>query len=604
MAQPESASENSTEAGELVTGISRIVDDHQYQIAVHRGAPLISDVDHKSQLDSLIRETVEKALSSFSRTMTRKLDDLKDQVTLKLDDLTEKMSKLETTVGVKEDDERNDDWLTLLCQDFTNSSFYVSPHLTSGSRHVFIRESYRDICKALLKIQSDSPSRNMKYLITGTPGIGKSHFAFYLLHHLLAEPGNSVLYQNCHVSKNYSVVLKRKDGNDYSIQHYRGSDIKQVDYLNHVSWYIFDGWHTHGPLPQHCDAPTIVISSPNYSQYKEYCQDNPVKLYMPPWTWEEIERLITVLQANGETVNKQNAEKAFGFWGGVVREVLSPNVDKRKEVLDGVIESAQLQSNVDSMVQFVQACGEVSQCVSHKILHQKPTVDEHGTVDYRQTRIVFASEYVKKRIMEIHSRLESVDNLIKAAKTMYVKNDKRMREVCGFFFELAVHKGIESNCKYEARYLGKWKGGNNSRPGYVMPEFSNHRPFESLMQNIEDPEWRLPREYEMCYLEPERCFPAIDSFIPQSKVFFQITIKRDHKVEVETPWKLMKALEWKPEDVHLIFVTLPEVFDDFKVQIPNSRNEDGCKAFKKVRQYVMKFPTIPKSDFPGEERFV
>ena len=99
MAQPESASENSTEAGELVTGISRIVDDHQYQIAVHRGAPLISDVDHKSQLDSLIRETVEKALSSFSRTMTRKLDDLKDQVTLKLDDLTEKMSKLETTVG-------------------------------------------------------------------------------------------------------------------------------------------------------------------------------------------------------------------------------------------------------------------------------------------------------------------------------------------------------------------------------------------------------------------------------------------------------------------------------------------------------------------------
>jgi hypothetical protein len=537
---------------------------------------------------------------------------LEKDVTRRFSNIEKRMdemdSEIKVFIGLKEDVMRTDDWLELLRQNFDESSFRVSPNLISGSSNhvsVFIRKSYRDMCSTLVKIQSAYPSRNRNYLITGTPGIGKSYFAFYLLYHLLAKPGDLILYQNCHIKMNYYVVLECKSpNNDYSIHHYRGSEIN--NYLSKkapscVSWYIFDGWHTPGAVPQPCDVPTIVLSSPDCSQYKEFCQYNPVKLYMPPWEWEEIGQLITMLHPEGNREIVEKAKETYDFWGGVVREVLSPHVDARKAVLDGAI----ARSDVGTVVQFVQACGDVPKCVSHKVLHQKPIVDEQGRMNFTQIRMDFASDYVKKRIMQKYSQgLESADNLLKFARCLYLV--KQPRQLCGGLFELAVHKGIKSNYKYEARYLGKWRGNNNSHHGYIIPEFSGHRKVNNLARNIKESQWSLPQEYKRCYWEPKLdCFPAIDSFIPSSNFFFQITIAKNHKVATKELRMLINKLAQgsQPEDIHLIFVTLPEVFDEFPVQGPsdydsNKSGQAAKETFKRVKQYVMKFPT--NSGFAGE----
>jgi RHS (Retrotransposon Hot Spot) family protein len=480
--------------------------------------------------------------------------------------------------------------------------FYVSANLIPSDQQkplipVYVRESYRGICKALME-----PSDKKKYLITGTPGIGKSYFAFHFIRYLLNEYNRgekvSILYQNCHVDMDYHVVLKRSQDNGIVIEHYQGSRVQKVNYLRgeeHVSWYVFDGWHTRNELPQGCDGHTIVITSPDYrNQYKEFSRCS-VKLYMPPWDKSEITDLVNLLPNH---YNEHKAKQAFRLWGGVVREVLSSSTDGEKE-----LDRAILRCNEDKVTKFVKAFGEVPpDDVSHKVLHQK--LKSSMRVDYRKTWIDFASDYVRTQFMEKYISKSTVDTAMKAVENLYRYNNGH--QLAGYFFEETVHKHINHGIQYETRYLGMWNDSNSQgpveapnltsgSPKYLTPKFSKTKKTISVNWNASNIFSEQVEKKQ--YLRPSMPnFPAIDSFILTSHgsllVLFQITVSEHHQVAVKDLMRIIRELNYysTPERVRFVFVVYKDIFNAFKLQQPSSGDNDELSKFERIKQYVLKFP--------------
>jgi RHS (Retrotransposon Hot Spot) family protein len=545
-----------------------------------------------------------------------------------------RVNTIEVVTGMGQDNQLKKDWENLLNNEWQKSQikghfanpdglqesqrdaklarlFYVSPNLIPSDQQqphvpVYVRESYRGLCEALME-RSDTN----KYLITGTPGVGKSYFAFHFIRYLLIEHSHgqevSILYQNCHVDMDYYAVLKRTQDDDVIIEHYRmvgGSKVQKVNYLTgdeHVSWYVFDGWHTFGPRPQRCDGRTIVITSPDYyRQYKEFSR-NAMELYMPPWEKSEIVDLVESL--GYEDDRKKEVVKVFKNWGGVIREVLSPDIKGGQKDLECAIR----RSDEDTVFKFVKAYGEVPDAVSHKILHQKSVV-RNGRTNYEKTWIDFASSHVMKTFMEKYMSKSTLDTAMKAVEVLYRYNNGH--ELAGYFFEEAVHMYIEHGCQYEARYLGKWNGSEppvSTSSRHITPKFSKGK--NKILTFKADGEFSISEEVSMkCYLRPSLPnFPVIDSFVLSKKnlVLYQITVSEHHNVAVKDLKRLLDQLRQMtppenaslitPQNTYLVFIVPGDNFKNFKCQQPRGyeglpQESEEVSQFKEIRQYALKFP--------------
>jgi hypothetical protein len=424
----------------------------------------------------------------------------------------------------------------------------------------------------------------------------------------------------------YHVVLKRSQNNVRVIEHYEGSRVRKVNYLRgeeHVSWYVFDGWHNRAPLPQNCDGHMIVISSPEYSyEYEEFIQSSHMKLYMPPWKWSEIEQLVSLIGYNDTTIS--DIKQAWKYWGGIV---LSPNIMQSftKKVLDDAI----YQSNVNTMIDFLKANGEISQFydVSHKILHQRPEVRDRK-VDYKKAQIGFASIYVMKIVMIQHklkilrlSRTFEPNNILMESDTetamkfvvLFYNNWFKLEEaheLGGHLFEHVVHGHIEHDRQYEFRYLGMWNGSESSvrasRIEHLTPKFPKGKQEISAAEangKISISSMEVPMR---CYLRPSlQNFPAIDSFILNEEflVLFQVTVNEHHQVAVKDLMRIVNEIEKMiPPKVAtkitplwqytlLVFIVPERIFKTFKLQQPKPRDcDEALVHYQRIKQYALKFP--------------
>ena len=111
------------------------------------------------------------------------------------------------------------------------------------------------------------------------------------------------------------------------------------------TFYLVDGVE-----PSHCDANTILVTSPRKEIWHKYFQRNGAKfLCMPVWTEEEIYRCRDLLYS---TTPVETVEKRFYKWGGVARYVLRYAKDKAKQkVLKEAIGQADLKLIVSASVE-------------------------------------------------------------------------------------------------------------------------------------------------------------------------------------------------------------------------------------------------------------
>lgn len=211
---------------------------------------------------------------------------------------------------------------------------------TLGSK-VFIRPCYNNFSKSILHGGSSGTKRN--FVVTGTPGIGKSVFGFYFLY-LLRCQGKTVVYENKRRWYRFS---------DAGVTEGRYDSFVDAGYLNDVdSWYLSDP--DDRPF-EGFSGSTVVLVSPKKKRVHEFLkQALSERLFMPVWSLDE---LLDCRRDVLSHVPITDVEKAFTQVGGVARvifgatdlELYKGTMKKVARTLDlAVLRGALSSSNSDA----------------------------------------------------------------------------------------------------------------------------------------------------------------------------------------------------------------------------------------------------------------
>ena len=143
----------------------------------------------------------------------------------------------------------------------------------NGSK-LFVRNCYKDLSSL---VALDVPSVTQRgTIVTGTPGIGKSFFGYYLLY-LAAKDNIPVIY---HPTNDFVYLF---DGN--SVQ----TSPHARDFLNIVTEKPIVLYLVDEQTPMHSgqqNVRTVLVCSPCHEYYKDFKKRDTAFLYMPVWTIE------------------------------------------------------------------------------------------------------------------------------------------------------------------------------------------------------------------------------------------------------------------------------------------------------------------------------
>jgi len=216
-------------------------------------------------------------------------------------------------------------------------------------------------------------------IITGNPGIGKTFMLWYILWNLAHTLKATVVLQ---LGKEKLICLFQPNKPPLVVE----SDMPAFPELDsRETIFLYDPYP--GVEPRFTPAFTIVASSPNDKNFKEFFKRSTKKLYMPTWDWDELQ------QCNKELWRISDAalEKNFLMFGGIPRHILS--AEEYASELEIAIRQANIYATIDSIGNLEAAPQE-----SHKILQYEVTDD--FKVDY----VRFATSYVRDELCSQWSR--------------------------------------------------------------------------------------------------------------------------------------------------------------------------------------------------------
>ena len=157
--------------------------------------------------------------------------------------------------------------------------FGVSPPwFIMECKSLYIRKAYKDIEK-LLEILSEEKQPDT--LIIGTPGVGKSFFAVYMLCKAL-QAGKTVIF-NC-AARNTIYVF---DSNESQVTVYRECP-PPLTLLEPSTLYMYDAGTKLEPVFDWHSSRLIVFSSPSRENCARFVKDSILAYNMPTWSLSEL----------------------------------------------------------------------------------------------------------------------------------------------------------------------------------------------------------------------------------------------------------------------------------------------------------------------------
>ena len=221
---------------------------------------------------------------------------------------------------------------TLLPNQYMNLSTCLGGHEKLGNK-LFIRECYLEMRERIatefrldpetLKDKESIP-RCHQVILTGTPGIGKSCFAYFLLVQLL-RPGEQVVYQ---IGCDHWYF----DGEVWCLIEDQSAARRFVRTFR--NWYICDlEYQDAGNFVRSQFAKTILISPPKPGMFEEILNLGAQRYLLPLWSDEEMSFFINM---HRDRVDQREAEKIIEKWGNVPRYILVKPIPTLEEVVVGV----------------------------------------------------------------------------------------------------------------------------------------------------------------------------------------------------------------------------------------------------------------------------
>uniref|UniRef100_A0A7S0WNW8 Crinkler (CRN) family protein n=1 Tax=Chlamydomonas leiostraca TaxID=1034604 RepID=A0A7S0WNW8_9CHLO len=357
-------------------------------------------------------------------------------------------------------------------------------------RELLIRGSYSALLRIVLALMLDDIT---KVAITGSPGIGKSYFLFYLMFTLATTLAQPVVV--LHIRGLQRVLC------------FTGSTVLTGtlrDFYHQLddpkTWYLVDEVE-----PVFCRAKTVLVSSPNRNIYHAFLkQRGATQRFMPVWTKDEIDLCRARLHTELE---QEVVDDLWAKWGGRPRYVL-------EKALDPVV-----QASLDFAI---YSCPDVMTLVR--------SLSEHGRVDkasdrlltievgedYATTRMAFASSYIAEGMsaQPLMNKQEEVQMWLRATEDNTIFGSLR-----GVLFERLAHRALQEGGEFDFRDLdGPEQGKVTITRSPLMP------PFRSLGEVSQIPAGVYARLRS-------RTFAAVDALI-KPNMLFQMSVGSEHPVKL------------------------------------------------------------------------
>jgi len=304
--------------------------------------------------------------------------------------------------------------------------------------------------------------------------------------------------------------------------------------------YLADGGKG-GDLPERLPIFSVLASSPDLRPVTDFKKHvGAAKVYMPCWSWEEIELVYPHYQSSKPSLSRDEVVERFKKFGGIPRYIYGG--PSWEDELLNAIETF----SIGAMTRFVYAQEE-----SYLIQY-------HPSAGYTTASYDFASEYVKKEVPTKLAKNEKTE-AIKLVKT-YLQGIPMAAALRGWLFESIVHEELKSQKQFTL--------SSSSRPVLKIdvqnsPIFSLKELNEIQEAESKDSSWK-PNTY---YQPLEKIFSQFDSFYYlhyNTLVGFQITVSAESKKKFD----VAKAVDNYVDNnfvkrLLIVFVVPPDIAPSF-----------------------------------------
>ena len=482
-----------------------------------------------------------------------------------------------------------------------SSNWLESHHPGYPSNKIMIRKSYEKAFSIFLKENAKLYRRGSHLALGGTSGLGKTFFYRYIIWRLFHPDGIEVhtipdtifLWTNPQEWKGY---LYHK-GSFYSINSigaFLSTAIAQNMFDNQDAWMICDG----APPTTYMECPIVVSSSPanfqinDITDAKKFFKTANCKVYLPPWTAEEIWEAAYNVYGLSDADEGQLLER-FTMFGGIARSIFLNFKDPNKP-----LNSLFVVTDVTTAINEVGSTDLNHQKVSGMILHLIPD----NTL--QQTSYQWGSTAIMETAFDTMFRVSKN----KIQTFLHAGIGLHLGTFYGLLFEPYFHARVT-----EQGYSGRIRRLTSSastesdrtkiRPTTIASESipRTKRTWyraKKLVTEVHDHTIPVQRLHHFHihseiqvdkYNVPDRKnFAAVDAVAPALGEMYQVTSAENHRIKgihLRPLKRFFKDYLATGEKVKLIFVVPPNRFENFTEQnyiFPTNKN---TKKEKEMDEY-------------------
>ncbi|GLI68559.1 hypothetical protein VaNZ11_013022 [Volvox africanus] len=291
---------------------------------------------------------------------------------------------------------------------------------------LLVRHCYRRIFDRMMELHSSNMKR--QFLITSTPGIGKSFFAVVLMCWLVQEKGVNTILLDFDSMK----YLFTSNGTDIKVE--VGSEMDFFDEaFDPKTWWIVD-MATAVRRP----GSTVLLATLDKQRYNDFVKlSGATTLYMPIWTDDEIEECRSRLYPS---LTDAKVRELMWKWGNIPRYLLDKAMDEATQnKLEDVLKGCKWQDVIDCIL-----APDIAPQTSHNLVHLE-VVGDH----YRRKVMKPASPYVEMERKAGKDHITQMQNLVHLSM-----DTPALAATAGIFFERYAHRRLQEGGSFNVWQLG------------------------------------------------------------------------------------------------------------------------------------------------------
>ncbi|RPB26483.1 hypothetical protein L211DRAFT_835321 [Terfezia boudieri ATCC MYA-4762] len=379
------------------------------------------------------------------------------------------------------------------CITLPNGTYWAGVKDFGGK--LYIRDAYNT-----LWAQISNPSVK-NWVITGTPGIGKTYFSLFLLYKIRKDHPNDIVLRQTIDSRQ----VFYPDGKAFQVESF-GNLFRRNDI-----WHLLDAV----TLAETSNGKVVIVTSPKITEWKGVKPPLYDFRYMPTWSFHELENWNTEFQPMGKEISQENLKELYTKWGGVPRTLVA--VTRPTGLLD--LESL-FEPNCVANCFDVEAVPTYRSLpvgnITGKLLHVIPMNDELYI-----PRVCFATTYIRERCLSVllkHNTLQ----------LQQILSGLEVGALRGILFEVFSHKILLRGGKFTIYQLGDRSGDSSSTMDIDLPAYTVHHFLSS------DP--LMSEKYNMPIASNNA---TVDAIIPPH-FLFQMTTSDTHSIKwLRTPNRIL-----------------------------------------------------------------